>query len=433
MNEVTKIHLGRQAFTIAAEAQQQLRSYLDDISAEVNDNDVTDEIELRMAELLAERGVTGDKVILAADIDYLKEQLGEPQDFKNDNQPAKPTGASHGKRLFRDPQNGWLGGVAAGLAAYFGVEPLLVRLLFVLFTFAWGGSIVVYILLWLLVPEARTSSERLQMSGTPVTVGSLMVAAARVDAGSAAGRVRDVTNRLFRLAVKAAGVGLTLFGVLLLAGLGAATLFGLVHGNIIPDNLFPVGFEEHLLVALSAFVAAMAAVFIILFGMALFARKWPIRGWLTGVLAGLTLIGFVAGGALAADTVPKVRGRYNADLHTAVRSLPTFHGVAVYGDAVTTVNYQYASKYAVSLQYFDKANISDVKTKVTDGVLTIDAQNYDASHQCGRICLPWLYSIELTLEAPTMPAIDYPYAGAKFMMPPDYRYAPKPPTAPILN
>ncbi|HET6924596.1 MAG TPA: PspC domain-containing protein, partial [Candidatus Saccharimonadales bacterium] len=123
MNEVTKVHLGRQAFTVSVAAHKALRAYLDAIAKQVDDPDVTDEVELRMAELLSERGIQGDKVVLPADVEYLKAQLGEPQDFKADDDSARSSSQpASGRRLFRDRENGMFAGVAAGLAAYFGVD-----------------------------------------------------------------------------------------------------------------------------------------------------------------------------------------------------------------------------------------------------------------------------------------------------------------------
>src|SRR6478735_2576149 len=91
MNEVTRIHLGRQPFTIAVDAHKALKAYLADIKAEVGDKstEVIKEVELRMAELLAERGISGDKTILMDDVSFLEQQLGDPQDFKDDNQGAE--------------------------------------------------------------------------------------------------------------------------------------------------------------------------------------------------------------------------------------------------------------------------------------------------------------------------------------------------------
>src|SRR5438270_6786289 len=104
MNEVTKVHLGRQAFTISVAAHKELRAYLDAIAKQVNDADVVSEVELRMAELLSERGVSGDKVVLPADVTYIKEQLGSPDDFSDTDSTADPakTADKNTKRLFRD-------------------------------------------------------------------------------------------------------------------------------------------------------------------------------------------------------------------------------------------------------------------------------------------------------------------------------------------
>jgi translation elongation factor EF-Tu-like GTPase len=91
MNEVTKIHLGRQAFTIANDAHKELRNYLAAIKDQVSNKDVMEEVELRMAELLAEHGISGDKVILPQDVDFLKSQLGNPTDFNDDSEAVAET------------------------------------------------------------------------------------------------------------------------------------------------------------------------------------------------------------------------------------------------------------------------------------------------------------------------------------------------------
>lgn len=415
MNEVTKVHLGRQAFTISVAAQKELRAYLDAIAKQVDDAGVADEVELRMAELLSERGVAGDKVILPADIKYLKKQLGDPKDFKEDGE-SDIQSAGGGKRLFRDTDNAWIAGVAAGLGAYLGIDALLIRVLFVLGTFAWGGSILLYIALWLLVPEAKTSSDRLQMAGKPITVDSLKEAVERADVKGAAhraggtlaqpaGQVRDGINSIFKLLVKIAGVGLTLSGLAMLVGLAFAGTYVLVHGNIVYDNLFPVGIKEHVLIYLAVFVAAMAAIFIILFGMAVFRRKWPLRGWLTGVLIGLTLIGAVGTGALAADVVPTVRDRYNSHLHTVVRPLKPFSSVDATGDGFV-LNFENSDKYSASLKYFDNANAGAIKTDVKSGVLYIDSTGFNWHRVCDQWCIPDTYNMQITVYSPSVPQLN---------------------------
>jgi phage shock protein PspC (stress-responsive transcriptional regulator) len=80
---------------------------------------------------------------------------------------------SHYKRLFRNPEGRVLGGVGAGLAAYFGIDVTLVRLLFILGIFLGGSGVIVYLILWFIAPEAKTLTDRMQMEGEPVTLSNI--------------------------------------------------------------------------------------------------------------------------------------------------------------------------------------------------------------------------------------------------------------------
>ena len=77
------------------------------------------------------------------------------------------------KKLYRDTDNGKVGGVSAGLAAYFKVDVVLVRILFLVGLFAGGFAFPLYIVLWVLLPEAKTASDKLRMRGSAVTLSAL--------------------------------------------------------------------------------------------------------------------------------------------------------------------------------------------------------------------------------------------------------------------
>ncbi len=426
MNEVTKIHLGRQAFTISVDAHRELKGYLDAIKRHVSDEGVVSEVELRMAELLAERDVKDEQVILPADVDFLKEQLGNPKDFAEDDEQETADQPTDTKRLFRDTDNAMLAGVAAGLGNYFGVDVLIIRLLFVIATFAGGWGILIYIVLWLLVPEAKTSSERLQMAGKPVTIDSLKEVVERADVGGAARRANNSlagpVNAAFRTLLKVVGVCFVVIGMSLLLGLATAALYVFFHNSsIVQDNLFPIGIKEHLLVYSAAVVGILLSLFVVLFGMALYRRKWPIHAWITGTLIGMTLIGMAAGGALAADVAPHIRDRYNANLHTTVRTVQPFSAVDLsqLGNGVT-INYETAPTYSVSLHYYDHPNLNAIKTSVKDGTLIVNSRQYSRAEGCNGICIDDLYDMTLTISSPNAPTVDDPYA-------------PVPPVAPVAG
>ena len=180
MKEITRIHLAKTPFSVEVDAKKSLEQYLDSIQKNMHaEPEVMREIEARMVELLAERGVSKDGVISHDDILVVQQQMGEPQDFADGEVPetvdtvetnaAKPT-----KRLMRDPDNAILGGVCAGIAAYWGINPLWVRLLFIFSPFiTFGTSLLIYIVLWISMPEAQTAAEKLQMRGEEVTLDSL--------------------------------------------------------------------------------------------------------------------------------------------------------------------------------------------------------------------------------------------------------------------
>ncbi|MEJ7665624.1 MAG: PspC domain-containing protein [Hymenobacter sp.] len=82
-------------------------------------------------------------------------------------------GSLTGRKLFRDADTGKVGGVAAGLAAYFRTDVVLIRVLFLISLFLGGSGFIIYLILWVVVPEARTVSERMQMRGDAVTLSGI--------------------------------------------------------------------------------------------------------------------------------------------------------------------------------------------------------------------------------------------------------------------
>lgn len=408
MNEVSKINLGRQAFTIAADAHSELRSYLDDIGSQVRDKDVIYEVEVRMAELLTDRGISGEKVILKNDVEFLKSQLGSPKDFKDEGSEENfyEHESSANKRLFRDTSSAMVAGVAAGLSQYFGIDVLLIRILFVfllLVTFGWG--VLIYILLWLLVPEAKTASERLQMSGRAVTVKSLKGVAKSADIKGVAKRTNaslaEPINRAFNVILKVCGGLLAIGGLSLIFGLIAGLVYFLTESSRWAKyNIFPIGTTEHILLYLAMAVTALIAVFVILFGIAIFRRKWPIGNWVTGTLLGLTLVGMTVCGALSATVYPTVRDAYNSNTHTTTRTLTPFTSVNTSNDTIWNTNYVYASTYYVTLNYFDRPDLSTVSTTVTNKVLNINTNQFNWQRNCPILCIPNTYNLSITIHSP---------------------------------
>ena len=182
MKEITRIHLAKTPFSVEVDAKKSLEKYLNLIQKNMHaEPEAMREIEARMVELLAERGVSKDGVIGNDDVLAIQKQMGEPRDFSDGSDNAETDVdvddevlGNSSKQLMRDTEHGLIGGVCAGVAAYFGVNPLWIRLIAIFSPFiTFGTAVLIYIVMWLSIPEARTASDKLRMRGEPVTLDAL--------------------------------------------------------------------------------------------------------------------------------------------------------------------------------------------------------------------------------------------------------------------
>lgn len=422
MNEITRIHLSRQPFTISVSAHKALKQYIDAIRVQVgSEPEVIEEVESRMAELLGQRGIHGDKVVVEDDITFLKSQLGEPKDFHAEDTstrkdiPAEDAPQSE-KRLFRDTQEAWVAGVAAGLGKYFGVDAIIIRILFILFTF-WGGvGLFAYLLLWLLIPEAKSKSDRLQMQGKPVTVKSIKDFMERNEVEKKA----KTTGGIIRKAVEVVfDVGLKLVGLLLIIS-AALVMFGVVTVGmyilIDPTHLigvrgfFPITPADYASVALVAVFIGLLSVLQILLGKCIIRRKSVVKGRTVWVLCALVV---ATGAALVAVGTKEgfaLKDRYQAQLSTTTTKLATFQDVTVQGDG--RVHYIPANRFEVKIKE-PKNNIhGDVQVKVVNGELQVTFPGNDQN--CTNFCAGnGLWWDDVTVYAPSLRNVTV-RSGAQF-------------------
>jgi len=179
MKKSIKINLGGLVLHVDEDAYDLLRNYLDQLQSRFSqvpgESEILNDIETRMAELFQEKVVPGKEVINLEDANEVIEIMGKPEEIRDAGEeetgPAMaPPYSGRRRRIYRDPSNQRIAGVCSGLAAYFKMDPLFVRILFVVFTLAYGAGILIYFVLWAGVPEARTSAEKLEMYGEPVNV-----------------------------------------------------------------------------------------------------------------------------------------------------------------------------------------------------------------------------------------------------------------------
>lgn len=183
MNKTVNINLGGMFFHIDEDAFQKLTRYFDAIKRSLSNSSGHDEIikdiEMRVSELLNEKQKSDKHVVGLEDVDEVIAVMGQPEDYiieddKTNQQSYRSSTTTSTKKLYRDRDKGMVGGVSSGLGYYFGIDAVWFRLFFVLLVLAgFGAGFLAYIILWIVTPEASTTSEKLEMTGEPVTISNI--------------------------------------------------------------------------------------------------------------------------------------------------------------------------------------------------------------------------------------------------------------------
>lgn len=179
MKKTFTINISGIIFHIDEDAFEKLNVYLETIKSYFTNSEGRDEIitdiEARIAEMLQLKITEQKQVITIDDINDVISVMGEPEqiggqaadDKKQDQEPK------HRKRLYRDPDNKVLGGICGGIGAYFNIDPVWTRIAFVIALLIFGSGSLLYLILWIIIPEARSTAEKLEMKGEPVNVSNI--------------------------------------------------------------------------------------------------------------------------------------------------------------------------------------------------------------------------------------------------------------------
>jgi len=184
MNKTVNINLGGLFFHIDEDAFQKLNRYFDAIKRSLSNSSGQDEImkdiEMRISEIFSETKETEKQVISLKDVDAMIAVMGQPEDYRIEEEGETQNASQNfnttkpNKKLYRDIDKNILGGVAAGFGHYLGIDSLWIRLLLVLIVIAGVGfPILLYIILWVLIPKAQTTTEKLEMTGEPANLSNI--------------------------------------------------------------------------------------------------------------------------------------------------------------------------------------------------------------------------------------------------------------------
>ncbi len=183
MKKIVKINIGGVIFHVDEDAFVILNSYIESIRnrfrTDREGSEIIDDIENRIAELLQLKLNEQKQAIIIDDVNEMIEIMGKPEDFVDDdseeNSNEEPyVGQTTHKKFYRNLDQNVAGGVCSGLGAYFNIDPIILRVLFVVLSFPLAGfPIALYLILWVVIPPAFTSAQKMEMRGENFTIADI--------------------------------------------------------------------------------------------------------------------------------------------------------------------------------------------------------------------------------------------------------------------
>ncbi len=393
--------ISRRVFYIDEDAYHRLDAYLQSIRSHYGTADegqeILADIEASIAEKFSGLGASEQRSVTLADVEGVLGVLGEVEQFSQGAPAADATQPSaSAKKLYRNPDDAVVAGVCSGLAAYFGVDTLLVRLVFVLLAFANGVGILLYIVLWAAVAPAKTSGQKLAMQGEPASIRKIeevvreKAQMLRDEGREAMSNLQQRRGWLYRLlnvpvvvlaavwkavvaVIKVGGPALSItVGVTLVIGMLASVL-GLTIGagvllfyavspyvisDLPLDQLITSPYYQVGVVA-SYIVAMVPVLFLLLAGFTLVQLRNFFKPLASGVLIGLWMLAVAGVAVSAANLAPTV----------------TSHLAEQANQAHVTRTYEYDG---FTMVYVDgEINVTAVPSTTTSVVATGRSQDLD--------------------------------------------------------
>ncbi|MDI1317826.1 PspC domain-containing protein [Flavobacterium sp.] len=312
MNKTVNINIGGLFFHIDEDAFQKLTRYFEAIKRSLSNSSGKDEImkdiEMRVAELLAEKQKSDKHVINSKDVDEVIVVMGQPEDYRidddsDDNATASLNSYTKSRKLYRDKDRGTIAGVCTGLGHYFGIDSVWIKIAFILLIWAGGAGIIAYLVLWIAMPKAITTSEKLEMTGEPVTISNIEKKV-REEFDTVSNRLKnadysqvkngaervgngigDALIKIFGAFAKVLGAFIVLFSTIALLGV-CVTSVVMIFSSSMPENKIvefistPLGLETPLWIQGILFIlaAGIPLFFILILGLKLLITNLKLIG-----------------------------------------------------------------------------------------------------------------------------------------------------------
>jgi phage shock protein PspC (stress-responsive transcriptional regulator) len=397
MKKTINVTIGGLVFSVEEDGYMKLHHYLESLKTHFSvlsyGSEIIADIESRIAEQLnAKTGGNAQRAVTLTDVDEVLKVIGSVEDFDSHDSGYKSAtnreNAASPKRLYRSSDDVMIAGVAAGIAAYFGIDTLIVRILFIIIFLAGGWGILLYIILWLLLPEAKTAGQKLEMKGAPVTLKQFeQTAKEKISEVRKAGTGRKILNviakiiRVFmRIILGIIGVAVT-FGAAVASFAVTFSFANFLFNRNSPYMDFPVGSVfhggEYFLALVLIFIAVIIPLFYLALGGLTLIRlkKPPVNGMLATVLAVVWTVAAIGVGVFAIKKGPDIQAavaEYQGNVETRTVSASNFSKLDA--SSAYKLNVNPGKDYAVTITGHTR-DLDTSKIGVENGVLVLDQKS----------------------------------------------------------
>lgn len=178
MKKTVKVSLGGFAYDVEEDAFQLLDSYINALKSRLNNEkesqEIIQDIEERISELFAEKKGSSEAISIEI-VNEIIQILGKPEEIVSESDASYHRNNTYirNRRLYRNPDHSYIAGVCSGLGEYFGTDPIVFRIIFLVLLFAKGFGLILYIVLWIVVPKAITPKQKLEMKGEPFNISNI--------------------------------------------------------------------------------------------------------------------------------------------------------------------------------------------------------------------------------------------------------------------
>lgn len=276
MKKTINLNVGGMSYIVDDDAYKILNEYISELEAHYSNEDeqeVVKDIEARIAEIFADRLKENHRdVVDVTDVEFAISQLGRPSQIMNEGEEDNSEKSNAGKsrkvrHFYLDKDNDVIGGVCAGMAGYFGIDVIAMRLLWVAALFLGQGiTLIAYLIAWAITPAARTAAQKLELRGEEVNVDSISNASRNDDVKSENG-LRNALKVILGiiLVILAFPIGISLLAILfglLAAAFGIVSIPAAIGFSLGTQGaIFAIALMLFLIIPIVALVALIVRVF----------------------------------------------------------------------------------------------------------------------------------------------------------------------------